>query len=98
MFNNCNSCGLNSGSCCLGSSIDKQSAKLSSSMGEAWTSFARTGSPNSEGQESAAGVQAWPKFTINRTIMQFDSPSKLKTDSRSEYCSFWQTVYDEEQV
>ncbi|HYW43780.1 MAG TPA: carboxylesterase family protein [Bryobacteraceae bacterium] len=48
---------------------------LSSKMGEAWASFARTGKPGH------AGLPEWPAYTEkSRATMVFDTPSAIRND------------------
>jgi para-nitrobenzyl esterase len=53
--------------------------KLSSAMGEAWASFARTGKPGHR------GLPAWPPYTADkRATMVFDNNSRVKNDPEGE--------------
>lgn len=52
---------------------------LSSKMGEAWASFARTGKPGH------SGLPAWPAYTgKTRETMVFNTPSAIRNDSEGE--------------
>jgi len=53
--------------------------KLSSAMGEAWASFARTGKPGHR------GLPDWPAYTTEkRATMIFNSPCAVKNDPEGE--------------
>jgi para-nitrobenzyl esterase len=52
---------------------------LSSRMGEAWASFARTGKPGH------SGLPAWPVYDKRlRATMMFDSPCRIQNDPEGE--------------
>ena len=52
---------------------------LSSKMGEAWASFARTGQPGH------SGLPSWPAYSAKtRATMVFDSPSTVKNDPEGD--------------
>jgi para-nitrobenzyl esterase len=54
-----------------------------------WTTFARTGDPNS------SGLLAWPKFTEAMNVrIDFGQESTISTDFRAKECAFWRAAYD----
>ncbi len=57
------------------SANDPGGLALSSKMGEAWASFARSGNPGH------SGLPAWPAYTPDkRATMVFNAPSTIKND------------------
>ena len=61
------------------SASDPGGLALSSKMGEAWTSFARSGNPGH------SGLPAWPAYTADkRATMVFNAPSAIKDDPEGE--------------
>jgi para-nitrobenzyl esterase len=61
------------------SANDPGGLSLSSKMGEAWASFARSGNPGH------SGLPAWPAYTAEkRATMVFNAPSAIKHDPEGE--------------
>jgi para-nitrobenzyl esterase len=56
-----------------------EASALSSKMGEAWASLARSGKPGH------SGLPDWPAYTEkNRSTMVFNTPCAIKTDPEGE--------------
>ncbi|XP_063223073.1 uncharacterized protein LOC134531309 [Bacillus rossius redtenbacheri] len=63
-------------------------AVLARTLGEYWTSFAKTGVP------TAAGEVTWkPVSTSSYPYLDIDVPNTLKTDVRKEQIDFWEDIY-----
>jgi para-nitrobenzyl esterase len=63
--------------------------QVSDRMQTYWTTFARTGDPNS------SGLLAWPKFTEAMNVrIDFGQESTILTDFRAKECAFWRAAYD----
>lgn len=60
--------------------------RLSRQMQDAWTSFARTGSPTSE------SLGEWPRYSEARSSMFFDRDSRVEKAVMEEERSIWESV------
>lgn len=53
-----------------------------------WTSFARTGDPNS------ADLLTWPRYELNQqALMRITDPLSVNADADSESCAIWETIW-----
>ncbi|KAJ8881678.1 hypothetical protein PR048_018164 [Dryococelus australis] len=64
-------------------------AKLAASLGQLWTSFAKTGVP------TASGEAAWkPVSTSSYPYLDIDVPNTLKMDVEKAQMDFWFEIYE----
>lgn len=54
----------------------KEDQSMSKQLAKSWTSFARTGNPNYDGND------AWPRYSLNNDVMRLFNPG-AKTEIRN---------------